>query len=465
MRKTVLLGALLTLAAATIFAPAVLAADPKIKVHAEIVSRTEHVENFTDFADSNQGSNKDNLNFGFYRARIGAHMDVGDGISGYIELQNHGNWGDSVPFPSNAQDPALGNIWGTNVVNQNDTQLYQAWIEWANIMDSMVTVKLGRQEHVLGNELHIGDADFYSGQYFDGLNVDLDFETFDLEVFYYWIKERNTLPGALGTLDFPVNGGSDDEIFKGITATIEVAEGHHLDPYVLFYDNDNEVTTFFPKHNTMTYGFLYHRPEEFDSPFDWSLEYAMQSGDFGNGPAEVDIDSDILEGWFGYTFGEEDESHHRFHVGLLILGDGDDPEDIESFIPLFPDTHIRLGYADVFSTFSASAATGGFFTGGPGLLPNSFHNITNYNFGWNWADDGKMEAGLTYHMFEATEDFSSSLDDDLGNEIDAWFERHWGDHLTSQFGVASFSPGDAFKDQFGTDDNVLRVWLQARFRI
>lgn len=464
MRKTVLLGALLALTAATICAPALLAADPKIKVHAEITSRTEHIENFTDFRDTEGSLFKDNLNFGFYRARIGAHADVGDGISGYIELQNHGNWGDSVPFGGTPQDPAIGNLWTTNLGNQNDTVLYQAWIEWANIMDSMVTVKLGRQEHTLGNELHIGDADFYGGQYYDGLNVGLDFERFDLNVFYYWIKERNTLLGSLGTGNFPVNGGSDDEIMSGVSANIEIAEGHNLEPYIILYDNNNEFATLYPKYNTMNLGFLYYRPEEHESAMDWSLEYTNQSGDFGNGPAEVDIDSYVAEGWFGYTFGEEDESHHRVHLGFLILGEGDDPTDIEAFIPLFPEIHPRLGMADVFSTFSSSYATNG-LTGG--YLPlNSFHNITDYNIGWKWADDGKMEAGLVYHMFELTEDFSiPNLDDEVGSEFDAWFERHWGDHLTSQIGVAMFEPGDHFKDWDTREDNVLRVWLQAKFRI
>jgi hypothetical protein len=469
MRKTVLLGALLTLTAATIFAPALLADDPKIKVHAEIVSRTEHVENHTDFRDSFGSDYKDNLNFGFYRARIGAHADVGDGLSAYIELQNHGNWGDSVPFPSNPQDPAISGLALTNVTN-NDVQMYQAWIEWANIADSMVTVKLGRQEHVLGNELHMGDADFYAGQYFDGLNVGLDFETWDLDVFYYWVQERNTLPGSLEALGFPVNGGSDDETLSGISARVEIADGHNIEPYVLLFDQNNEIpglappVLLLPKYNTMTIGFLYDRPEEHPSAMDWSLEYANQSGDFGQGPAEVDIDSNVLEGWFGYTFGEEDESHHRIHLGGVILGDGDDPEDIEAFIPLFPDTHRRLGKADVFSTLSTSFATQGFYTGG--YLPfSSFHNITSYNVGWDWSDGGKMEAGIEYLMFEATEDFDSSLDDELGTEIDAYFERHWGDHLTSQFGVAAFSPGDAFKDETGNDDSVLRVWLQAKFRL
>ena len=46
MKKTVLLGALLTLVASTILVPAVLADDEKIKVHAEVTTRLEHFDDW-----------------------------------------------------------------------------------------------------------------------------------------------------------------------------------------------------------------------------------------------------------------------------------------------------------------------------------------------------------------------------------------------------------------------------------
>jgi hypothetical protein len=463
MKKSVMFAALLALAAATIFAPALLAGDdPKIKVHAEITTREEYIENHTDFEDTVDGADaRDSVQFGFYRARVGLHADVGDGVTAYIEMQNHGTWGDSFALPSNPQDPLIGGLWLTNLAGSNSVQLYQAWVQWENIGDSLLSVKLGRQEHVLGNELHMGDADFYSGQYYDGLRATLDFETWDLDAFYYWIQERDVLPGSLANGSL-VGGGNDDVTLFGLSADFEIAEGHELEPYALLFRQDNEFNLLLPKLNLWTIGALYDRPMEHDSPFDWSLEVAMQTGDAGFGGGETDVSSNVIEGWFGYTFGDEDDSHHRVHVGALMLGDGDDPQDIEAFIPLFPDTHRRAGMADIFSMTSTSAAVGG-LTGGFHFL-SSFHNLTDLNIGWQWWGDSQS-FGAALHQFNATEDFGSP-EDGLGQEIDLWYNYDHGEHLGLMVGVAMFSPGDFYKDVFpGVDDSVMRVFGQAKFRM
>lgn len=455
MKKTLLIGALLALFVAT-FSP-VLAGDEKVKFHAEVTTRLEHVDNFTDFQDTITGSAaRDSVDFGFYRTRFGMSADVGDGLYANITLQNHGTWGDSFPFPSNAQDPILGGIWATNVLGSNSTQVYEAWVKWENIGDSLVSAKLGRQEHTLGNELHLGDGDFYGGQYFDGLRLNFDFESWDLDAFYYWIQERSILPGSAGVGDefpIPTAGGSDDETLLGLSTFFEVAEGHEIEPYILLHKQSNEADFILPKLNLWTIGALYGRPMSHESAFDWSLELAMQSGEIGN--ANTDVSSMVAEGWFGYTFGDEDASHHRVHAGILWLGDGDDPVDVEFFIPLFPDTHRRAGLADVFSLYSASGYTNQSFP------LSSFHNLTDINIGWQWWNDGSQSFGAAYHQFTLTEDFGGP-EDDLGSEIDLWYEYNYGKHLGLQVGVANFMPGDLFMP---VDDSVLRVWGQAKFRL
>jgi hypothetical protein len=338
--------------------------------------------------------------------------------------------------------------------------LYQGWVNLDHVGGSLLSLKIGRQEHTLGNELHIGDADFYSGQYFDGVRANLDFESWEMDLFHYWVEERNVIPGSLvGNGQFPYNGNSNDRTFFGATAAFSVGDGHDLEPYIL-HSRDNNwdngapgggILT--PAHAITTYGVLYQRPEEFDSPFDWSLEIAAQSGDlpssFCNTTSDrCDQSSYVLEGGFGYTFGEEEDSHHRVGVGVLVLGDGDDDTEVEAFIELFPDTHRRAGMADVFNSMSSVDFLAG----------DLFHNFTDMFLEWDWTN-GTHGFGAAFHTFTLTEDFGSS-EDDIADEIDVWYNWTQSDFFGVHVGIASVSPDDD-----SDVDDIMRGFAMARFRM
>jgi len=423
--KKIILGAVLLAFAAALAAPAVFAGDPEIKVHAELWSRYEFLSNWLTLEDDDDTDplNDDSLDFGAYRARIGVAAKVNDMVSAYMEIQNQGAWGDTF-VGGNAQDPLLGPINAMNIPGGgNDMVLYQGWVNLDHVGGSLLSLKIGRQEHTLGNELHMGDSDFYSGQYFDGIRANLDFESWEMDLFHYWIEERNVLPGSLIGNGFPpFNGNSNDRTFFGATAAFSVGEGHDLEPYIL-HSRDNNWDSggiLTPAHAITTYGVLYQRPEEFDSPFDWSLEVAAQSGDLPSfycttTSDRCDQSSMVAEGAFGYTFGDEDDAHHRVGVGMLMLGDGDDDTEVEAFIPLFPDTHRRAGILDAYNTLS----TVGY------VLDSTFHNLTDFYIEWNWTNN-THGFGAAYHMYTCTEENNcfnfGGPDDDLGSEIDLMYD-------------------------------------------
>ena len=220
--KKVLLGCLLALVAALLFVPATVAdehEDKKISVHGEVRARWEYLDNYTDFTDSDDGSFNDSFDFVPYRVRVGVKGEFTKNVSAYIEIQNHGAFGDSYPLPvaQSPQDPIAQNLRGS--YGTNETVLYQGYIDMDEIGGTNLSLKIGRQEHTLGNELLMGDADFYNGHSFDGFRATLDYERWDLDVFFYTIAERNVLPWADETDDGPiVNGASDDAWFTGVTA-------------------------------------------------------------------------------------------------------------------------------------------------------------------------------------------------------------------------------------------------------
>jgi len=444
--KKVFLGVLLLAFAA---APMTMVmAENDVSVTAEVWSRTEYLENFSDFRDSENGNFRDNLDFTTYRARVDVNVQVSDDIGACVEVQNFGTWGDSFILSQQSQDPVIGTL-DTNA--NNDVQLYQAYIDLDNIGGSLLSLQVGRQEHTLGNELHMGDNNFYGGQFFDGIRADLDFESWILTAFYYKVDERSIAPGSI--IVFPPdiqNGGSDDSDFFGVHASFDIGEGHNLEPYVLGKRDGNEGGSLLgPKYSAITIGVLYNHARSDDGMFNWNLEVATQSGevDFGGGN-EPDLSATIAEGEFGVAFGS-DQAHH-VKIGFLMVGDGDDANDIEAFMELFPDTHRRAGAMDLFSSNLSSSGFGG----------DSFHNLTNIFVGWDWTT-GNNTFSAALHQFALTEDFGGP-EDDMGQEVDLMWEHMSGEHVGLQIGLGTFSPGDLFTSP--NDDSVMRAWAMLRFR-
>jgi hypothetical protein len=470
MRKLIL-GALLPAFAVVVLAPAVHA-EADVAFHVETWSRYEMTQNRLDQIDTNSTTgNDDDFTFGISRTRVAMDVTAGDSISAYIEVQNIGNWGDAL-VTSNPADPQLAVFDLMGQTGFNEVDLYQAWFGLQNVGGTILDLKIGRMEDTLGNEAHIGDNDFYGGQFFDGINGTLDFESFDLGFFYYMIQERNVGPGVITNPGGQI-GGSDDSTFMGITGNVTIAEGHELEPYAL----NRKDGTNLGKFDFWTIGALYQRPAEHAGPFDWSLEFAIQTGELdsstADGDPEKDLSSDAIEGAIHYALGDESASHHRFGIGFLILGDGDGDFDgagnlteSETFVPLFPDTHRRLGLADQFTAGLNSAATAGF-------VP------TDYYIDWAWTNQTHT-IGAAFHMFQCTDDNNGTAndnsacfagvagEDDLGNEVDIWYNLKHGEHFNVEAGIAQFMPGDVFSvpaPGISADDDVLRAWVMGRFRM
>ena len=130
----------------------------------------------------------------------------------------------------------------------------------------------------------------------------------------------------------------------------------------------------------------------------------------------------------------------------------------------FQELHSRNGAADVF---------GGIGGGG---------NLTTLSIGWAYVGE---RHGLNVELFDftATEndsqveisgddglpgDFDEHVhingEDDLGTELDIIYTYQVNEYFGFEAGVALFQPGDAFEIDFGTDDDVTRLWGQARLR-
>ncbi len=323
-------------------------------------------------------------------------------------------------------------------------------MDWEEVGGTPVALRIGRQEHTLGNELHLGDNDFYNGLSFDGVRAMVDFELTDLDVFYYMIVERD-LVGPGGST---AAAGNNDTRLWGAHANFDIADGQTIEPYLFSFRNGAPLGASTFTDDIYTFGALYQRARGDGGGMDWSAELALQDGETASCPgasANCDQSSYIVEGWFGYAFGGDGQ--HRVHIGGLLLGNGNDVNDSEAFNELFPDTHRRAGAMDLFAEGSASAINGAPFSGGV----DTFHNLTVIDVGYEWSS-GPHSVYAAYLDFTASEDFGG--EDDIGSEIDFIYDFETGEHLALQLGAASFMPGDAFSAP--ADDDALRFWAMLR---
>jgi len=441
MRKRATIGSLLLLAAATFFAPAPTVASD-VDVNAELRSRFEFLDDFDDF-DDDVGKSFD---FTTYRLRFGLDYEFTENLSASVQVQHNGAWGDT--FVRGTGDPTTDG--SSSAAGKDATLLYQAFVDWEEVGGTPITLRIGRQEHTLGHELHLGDNDFYNGTSFDGIRAMVDFELTDLDVFYYTVVERD-LVGPGGST---AAAGSNDTRLWGAHANFDIVEGQTIEPYLFSFRNGAPSGASNFTDDLYTLGALYQKARGDDGGFDWSAELALQNGDTAICPGasvNCDLSSFLIEGSFGYAFG--DDGQHRVHIGTLLLGDGDDASDNEAFHTLFPDTHPRAGALDLFSEVSSSAIAGAPFSGGV----DTFHNLTVIDVGYEWSA-GPHNLYATYLDFTATEDFGG--EDEIGSEIDFIYDLESGEHLAVQLGVATFMPGDAFVSP--ADDDALRFWAMLR---
>jgi hypothetical protein len=442
--------------------------EKKFTITGEVRARYEYLDNLADFTDEVESGDADDDTYGisFYRVNIGAQGDFGHGVTALIDLQNTGFWGEAPPYQG-LQDPnfqslnflgyELRGIPGFGVENSLTT-LYQAYVNVDNIFGSNLDVRFGRQEHVLGNELQLGDLDFYNGQSFDGIRVDWSREKWNLGGFYYTPYQANN-----ACTDFC---GSENSRLAGVTFNWQLGEGHVIEPYAINWYNGAEFGSVFfgDKLSIMVYGARWTREPSEDQLLDWSLEAAIQDGDIGFGAVSESHTASIVEGWVGVNFGGE--RRHRAHIGLLSASGDDDQSangtvdgDHEDYLFLFTDFYEnnRLGDSDLETAIFANYADANF---------SAFNlaGITDLNVGYNWHA-GNHHFMAAYHQFLTSEDVCDSpgvnCDDDAGSEVDVRYDYQYSNHLAFNFGVANFMPGDLF----GTDaDDAMRVYGQGRLK-
>jgi len=447
--KKLLYVALLAIGVIVMITPPVMAQEEKpFTIHGEVRSRGEYQTNASDF----DKSVSDSADFWPYRVRIAAEGRFAHNVSAWIEFQSAGNAGGT------GTPVRQGNL---DVFAGEGVEMYQGNITLNQLWSKNFSLRVGRQEIVAGNELMLGDLDFYSGQSHDGFVANWNLKKVSLML---WA----TRPAQVGLDRLRSNFTSPDntaiglqdgtQTFLGGYATWTFNKDQSFDVYLMGLDT-KAIS------NVQTVGARYAHDVVGKTGFFWDVEAAKQFGK-ASYAADSKAEGNVVEGWFGYNW-RSGKNNHRVY-GRLENASGDDTgttDKFEGFVPMFGDFHNRTGHGDWFQLANAPTNLGGGgidgAAGGAGLQA--------WSAGYTGYYSDKHEFGVAYwkYTLDQNETLSGNDDDDLGNSTDIWYGYNYSKNATFTVSLSQLSPGKALKDISATgnlDDTVTRLYGQVRLR-
>ena len=468
MRK-VIFSALLLAGLAAVFAPVVFAQEEKpFTIHGEVRTRMEYTDNANDFTDSGTnpglGSDDDQANYWPYRIRIAAEGHFAKNVSAWIELQNAGVFGGDFSGPVKN-----GTVFGFGA--DSGVSLYQGNMTLDKLWSDHFSLTFGRSELVKGNELHLGDLDFYAGIVHDGVIANWDFKKVDITGWYtrpvegsVFHPDNSIPPGAVA-----VTGTPATDYFWGAYVTWDIAKEQGLDLY--FMENRNRDLTTPDAGSTLDMvGVRWFHDNVTKNGAVWNGEVAQQFGQIsdlstpGTFEAGADLSGMVIEAMFGWNF-KTGNIIHRPYVKYESAsgnetpsGGGLDDED-QGFRPFFTDFHNRLGHGDWFTLTGGNPA----FVGA-GLAGAGGGGITAISGGYTgWTTRHSWGAEFWDYKLDEDTVIAGTEEDDLGSAIDLWYGFNYSKNVTFEASWSQLSPGDALTGA-GPDDSAMRLYGQARLR-
>ncbi|HET8945886.1 MAG TPA: hypothetical protein VFQ07_02790 [Candidatus Polarisedimenticolia bacterium] len=476
MRK-VIFSALLLAGVAAIFAPIAFAQEEKpFTIHGEVRTRMEYTNNGNDFADSGTdldglpgplGEADDQASYRPYRIRIAAEGHFAKNVSAWIELQNAGVFGGDFTGPVKN-----GNVFG--FAADSGVSLYQGNLTLDKLWSDHFSLTLGRSELVKGNELHLGDLDFYAGIVHDGAIANWDFKKVDITG---WVTRPiegsvfhpdNSIPPAA----VAVTGTPATQYFWGAYVTWDIAKEQGLDLY--FMENRNRAFVADSPTTLDMVGVRWFHDNVTKNGAVWNGEVAQQFGQIsdlstpGTFEAGADLSGMVIEAMFGWNFKVGNVIHRPYGKYEMASGNKTDTDatpgdkEDEGFRPFFTDFHNRLGHGDWF------ALTGGNPSfAGAGLAGTGGGGIQAFSVGYTgWT--GRHSWGAEFWDYSLDQDTDLGPVDgttgDLGKAIDLFYGFNYSKNVTFEASWSQLSPDDALTGAAGPDDSAMRLYGQARLR-
>lgn len=362
------------------------------------------------------------------RTRLNAAVDPVDRVHAFVQLQDSRRFG--------AGNPNLGR--GTMDPSAGQLDLHQAYFEVTGLMNSPISLKVGRQELIYGNQRLIGAVGWS--------NVG---RTFDAGVMAYDGTRASVDLFAARLVGSPAEDEGSENLF-GLYSTWRLDESHTLDAHAILDNNTNDV------------------PDQRGVPVDrlvrftpgvalkgsllslsYELEAAYQTGKkaLSPGQARSTIRASLLSASLRYDLGPSPDV--TLGTGYTRLSGDDTPGDNElsQFNTLFATNHKFYGFMDYFPG-----------RGAPFGLQD-VHAQTSIRV------SNQVNLAAKAHHFVQAESTPNRALQTLGDELDLTVTYEFAEPVSFRAGLSAFLPGEAMEADIGNDDPAYWGYLMSTINL
>ncbi len=371
----------------------------------DAITFTGQVRHRLEFNGKDFNANTALNNYNFLRTRIGAKFTASKRISGFVQIQDSRVFGTEFNTLADGTADAL--------------DMHQAYVIVKDLFDMPLSMKLGRQEVIFGNQRLIGAVGWHNiGRSFDGIQMIYDTDNGPISVFDF--KTVETLNA----------GDLNDFNVGGIWANMSKMNDQIHPQFFGIWDRVNSGGAL----SRLTIG------TQTDMSFDnisATLEAAYQTGQLNSA---LDIAAYMFAANATYKVGGQFLKAVGGGVDYLSGDDATTSDKYEAFNTLYATNHKWYGISDFFLNVPAHSFNGGLNDIHAKLVVDPF---------------GKTKTIIVFHKFLANQDVflsDGSKDTDFGNEFDFIFNRKIDGALSLQVGASYFLPGNIFKDKKGSDN-------------
>jgi len=337
------------------------------------------------------------------RTRLGVGVDAGQGVKGFIQIQDSRSWGSEATVATNS-----GNL-----------DLHQGYADVLDLFAAPLDLRVGRMELQYGDQRLVSPLDWSNvGRAWDGARLRLRGMNYTVDLFETVVKEVNVAKR---------NGN-----FWGLYASCKAMPAHEFDAYILGRDQGDG--TFTNEHGTLgnlsdrTVG---ARVKGTPGGFDYTGEADWQ---FGR-KAGQRVRAWALAATGGYTF--DHALKPRLGAEYDFASGDSDPSDnkVQTFDPLYTFGHAYQGYQDIFAW-----KNGHDFKGSVSVDPKpdwraqaDFHHFRLHR-----AFDAWYDAAGTPIVARST---TGRPGKDIGYELDLHVKGKFREVITLWFGYSRFFAG------------------------
>jgi len=366
------------------------------KFSGEIRPRFEYANDALNVGTNNPLNPSDTKTFTTMRTRLGVKATVDSDTSGFIQIQDVRTWGGANPTKA---PPSITQT-GTSV-SANGLDIHQAYIDLKNVLDTGVSLKIGRQEMVFDEHRLIGNIGWIQqGQTFDAvrggfsLSDDLNLTAFAAKTVANFTHP--TLGNTVNTL------ATSESNFLGARLNYSLGGKDRITPYFYHALNPTRTGASFngaftpvaPLAQRLDYVGVYilKHIDRFRIRFDGAYQFGNISNTVDTRAYMLTINAStnvaIAKGanvmlWFDYLSGD----------------DGTDPTKAKNFITPYATNHAYYGFMDNYLNIPTQ-----------GLLDAAVKV---------WVKPTKkLKIKVDAHWFRSAKDTLVNTSKDLGQEID-----------------------------------------------